>query len=144
VSLPTPDPGLVIRYAYLWRDEAQSGRDEGRKDRPCGVIVTNETVTGQRLTYVLPITHAEPPAADRAIEIPAVVGTRLDLDAARSWIVLTEANLFTWPGPDLRFIDGREPRTIAYGFLPPRFFKDVRSRFLDCHARGKVSIVVRS
>ncbi|WP_246725041.1 hypothetical protein [Beijerinckia sp. L45] len=130
MSLPTPDPGLVIRYAYLWRHEAQSGRDEGRKDRPCGVIGTNRTTIGQSQTSVLPITHTEPSVADMALEIPAAVGSRLGLDAARSWIVLTEANLFAWPGPDLRFVEGREPRTIAYGFFRHASSRTFEAAFL--------------
>jgi hypothetical protein len=33
-----PQPGQVIRYAYLWWSEARVGREDGAKDRPCGVI----------------------------------------------------------------------------------------------------------
>ena len=33
---------------------------------------------------------------------PDTVKRRLELDDERSWIVLTEANRFIWPGPDLR------------------------------------------
>ena len=33
MPIPTPEPGLVISYAYLWDHEAQSGLEEGRKDR---------------------------------------------------------------------------------------------------------------
>jgi hypothetical protein len=32
VSLPDPHPGLVIRYAYLWKREYDEGREEGSKD----------------------------------------------------------------------------------------------------------------
>jgi len=38
VSLPTPRPGLVIRYSYLWAREHDQGREEGVKDRPCAVL----------------------------------------------------------------------------------------------------------
>jgi hypothetical protein len=31
VSWPVPQPGLVIRYAYLWRREALAGQEEGAK-----------------------------------------------------------------------------------------------------------------
>jgi hypothetical protein len=30
VSFPEPHPGLVIRYAYLWKRESDEGREEGR------------------------------------------------------------------------------------------------------------------
>jgi hypothetical protein len=33
MPIPTPEPGLVISYAYVWDYEAQSGQEEGRKDR---------------------------------------------------------------------------------------------------------------
>jgi hypothetical protein len=34
MPIPTPEPGLVISYAYVLEHEAQGGREEGRKDRP--------------------------------------------------------------------------------------------------------------
>lgn len=40
MSLPRPQPGLVIRYAYLWKREYDQGRDEGSKDRPCAIVMT--------------------------------------------------------------------------------------------------------
>jgi hypothetical protein len=29
VPIPTPEPGLVISYAYLWHHEHEAGREEG-------------------------------------------------------------------------------------------------------------------
>jgi hypothetical protein len=42
MPIPTPEPGLVISYAYLWDHEAQSGQEEGRKDRPCVIAIAVE------------------------------------------------------------------------------------------------------
>ena len=42
VAIPDPSPGLVIRYAYLWKREADRRRTEGTKDRP-GVVVLSVT-----------------------------------------------------------------------------------------------------
>ncbi len=39
MSLPTPHPGLVIRYAYLWKHEYEAGREEGSKDRPRAIVM---------------------------------------------------------------------------------------------------------
>ena len=78
----------------------------------------------------LTITHSAPSSDEEAIEIPAAVKARLGFDAARSWISVTEANVFAWPGPDLRFLPGKGPESAAYGFLPPGFFRIVRERFL--------------
>jgi hypothetical protein len=40
MALFPPLPGQVIRYAYLWWSEARMGREDGNKDRPCGVVLT--------------------------------------------------------------------------------------------------------
>ena len=107
MSWPEPQPGLVIRYAYLWRREAEAGRDEGVKDRPCAIVVAVKTDADETMVYVLPITHTAPRLAEDGLELPAATKTRLGLDASRSWIMLTEANVFAWPGPDLRFVQGQ-------------------------------------
>jgi hypothetical protein len=44
VALPEPVPGLVIGYAYLWRDEAPRGQDKGLKDRPCVIVLAVQAV----------------------------------------------------------------------------------------------------
>lgn len=38
MALPEPEAGLVIRYAYLWKREADGGQVEGGKDRPCALL----------------------------------------------------------------------------------------------------------
>jgi hypothetical protein len=93
---------------------------------------------GEQEIFVLPITHTPPANPADAVEIPADTKNRLGLDFDRSWIVITEANEFLWPGPDLRPILGRDDSTIAYGTLPPRFFAHVRERFLE-RDRGEKS-----
>jgi hypothetical protein len=50
----------VIRYAYLWWNEARVGRDDGVKDRPCGIVLTRQTKQGHTMVYLLPITHTPP------------------------------------------------------------------------------------
>jgi hypothetical protein len=50
------------------------------------------------------------------------------LDSERSWVVLTEANDFIWPGPDLRPAVVGELNSVAYGFLPPKFMQALRER----------------
>src|SRR5271157_462561 len=41
------------------------------------------------------------------VEIPGVTKSRLGLDDGRSWIVVSEANRFCWPGVDLQPIPGK-------------------------------------
>lgn len=75
---------------------------------------------GDREVWVLSITHSPPTNPADAIEVPPTTKSRLELDFERSWIVITEANEFIWPGPGLRPIPGRDTSTIVHGALPPR------------------------
>jgi hypothetical protein len=144
VSFPEPYAGLVIRYSYLWKREFDAGREEGVKDRPCAIIMAVVDEDGDREVLVLPITHSPPGDPADALEIPTAIKTRLALDGERSWIVITEANEFVWPGPDLRPVPGRDASTIAYGPLPPRFFAHVRDKFLERDQREKSGRVKRT
>jgi mRNA-degrading endonuclease toxin of MazEF toxin-antitoxin module len=92
VSLPIPEPGLVVRYGYLWRSEHKRGQEEGRKDRPCVIVLTVRQETGRSVVLVAPITHAPPKTSDEAVEIPLQTKQRLGLDDARSWVVVNEVN----------------------------------------------------
>jgi hypothetical protein len=49
VAFPTPHPGLVISYAYLWAEESDQGREEGVKDRPCAIVVARRVAEERRL-----------------------------------------------------------------------------------------------
>jgi len=94
MAQPLPQPGQVIRYAYLWWNEARVGREHGAKDRPCGVILTRVTKAGYTVAYVLPITHTPPLKNEDGIEISQATKRRLGLDAEPSWIITTELNRF--------------------------------------------------
>ncbi|HEY1750350.1 MAG TPA: growth inhibitor PemK [Caulobacteraceae bacterium] len=141
MSWPKPEPGLVVRYSYLCSREAALGREEGSKDRPCAIILAARQGEGD-FVYVLPVTHSPPQSPGDAIEIPPATKARLGLDTERSWVVLTETNAFVWPGPDLRFLPGGGPETLAYGMLPPAFFREVRDRFV-AGVRARRSRVTR-
>jgi hypothetical protein len=139
VTLPKPEAGLVIRYSYLWLREHREGREEGAKDRPCAIILALRDDDGETQVLVVPVTHSPPEDLTVALELPPSVKKHLGLDAERSWVVLSESNLFDWPGPDLRRIGDRDDSSVAYGFLPPRFFAEVRRRWLvlETAARSK-------
>src|SRR5690348_7222260 len=100
---------MVVRYSFLWSNEARAGETEGRKDRPC-VIVTavRRDSDGRFRVRVLPMTH-RPSAPDRSIAIAPNVQRHLGLDADASWIVLDEVNEFVWPGVDLRPVSRLRP-----------------------------------
>lgn len=144
MSLPEPHPGLVIRYAYLWKREHDEGREEGSKDRPCAIVMTAVINDGLHQVLVLPVTHTPPQDAADALEIPQVTKQRLGLDDARSWIMISEVNEFVWPGPDIRPVPDSGDTSIAYGVLPPRFFDSLRERFLQRIRRGEAARVLRT
>lgn len=144
MALPEPVPGLVIRYAYLWRDEYRRGQEEGLKTRPCAVIVATADEVGSRVVTALPITHTPPTDLSLAVEIPFATKRRLGLDDARSWVVLSEANRFAWPGPDLRPTTPGDASSVAYGLLPRALFKEVANKLADAIAARAVRVVPRS
>jgi hypothetical protein len=99
---------------------------------------------GEQDILVLAVTHTPPSDPAEAIEIPPQTKNRLGLDFDRSWIVISQANEFVWPGPDLRPIPGHDESSIAYGVLPPRFFAYVRDRFLERDQRERSMRVKRT
>jgi hypothetical protein len=144
VSLPQPIPGLVIRYAYLWGDEQRRGQEEGRKDRPCAVILVAADADGDRIVTMLPITHSPPANPALAVEIPLATKRRLGLDEARSWVVLTEANRFAWPGPDLRCAQAGDLASVAYGELPGALLKEIKTKLVQALTARLVRVVPRT
>lgn len=138
MPIPNPEPGLVISYAYLWHYEHQAGQDEGRKDRPAVIVLTAERhEDDETFVIVLPITHSAPATAGEAVEIPPAIKRHLGLDDTPSWIVVTEGNEFVWPGYDLR--QRPDSDRYDYGFLPPRFFNQVRDAFVALAGRSLVT-----
>jgi hypothetical protein len=126
---PEPQPGLVISYSYLWHGEHIEGPEEGIKDRPCAIVAALAEIDGSIMAYVLPVTHTKPADMDAAVEIPPKVKRHLGLDDEPSWVIVSEWNQFTWPGPDLRRAPGRDERSAVYGFLPDRLFQQIKDRF---------------
>ncbi len=131
-----------MRYAYLWHREATRGQEEGSKDRPCAVILSLTTQPGTQDVAVLPITHTPPSDPRDAVEMPGATKRRLGLDDDRSWVVVTEANRFRWPGPDLLPVPGSG--APVYGELPPALFARIRDAFLAAARRQRVAMVRRT
>lgn len=129
VTLPEPEPGLVIRYAYLWHREFLEGREDGVKDRPCAIVMISEDQDdGRTRVWVVPVSHVVPDDPDAAIELPPALKRHLNLDSERSWAVLSETNDFLWPGPDLRRVGSESDASVVYGYLPPNFFAALRKK----------------
>ena len=144
MTWPTPQPGLVIRYSYLWHWEWVEGELEHQTSSACALILAVQDGTEGPRVFALPIVHTPPADGQTAIELPAALKVRLGLNAERSWIVLDEFNDFTWPGPDLRLLPGKGPESAAYGLLPPRLFRAVRERFLATIRTKQAARVART
>ena len=144
MTLPFPEPGLVVGYAYLWRSEFDRGLEEGTKDRPCVLVLTTKDEEGELFVTVVPVTHTPPERPDEAVEIPLPTKQRLGLDDARSWIIVSEVNRFAWPGPDLRPVSRGASERFDYGLLPPSLFRQVRERLAACAQRQRLKAVPRT
>lgn len=144
MPFPRPVPGQVVGYSYLWRVEYQRGQEEGVKNRPCVVVLVTTDLEGDAVVTVLPITHSPPTVGAPAIEIPYATKERLGLDVDRSWVVLSEANRFTWPGPDLHMENPSDPGTVVYGELPGRLLIEIRDRFITAIHGGQANVVRRT
>lgn len=142
MALPDPQLGLVISYSYLWHYEREQGRDEGRKDRPCVIVLAAEQVNDGFMVTVVPVTHSPPAEPMHAVELPLAVKQHLGLDDERSWVVLNEGNRFLWPGYDLKPISGSKGK-FDYGFLPPRLFDMIIKRFVTLWSEGRGKAVPR-
>lgn len=140
MTLPISEKGMVINYSYLWHREAQQNLEEGRKNRPCAIIL----VTQNDMVVVVPITHAPPSPGSEAIEIPAAVKNQIGLDEERSWIVTTEINTFELPGYDLRPIDNRKSDQFVYGKLPINLLKQVTQRVVTQSQNRRIKKVDRT
>ncbi len=139
MPLPRPEPGLVFRYDYLWFDEARSTRMSG-KERPACLVATLDDDADAQLVVILPITHSQPRGQTTGIEIPQAVAEKLGLDDARTWIVVSEANVDFWPNAGLAPVPAKRA-TYAYGFLPPTLFEIVRSRFLTLFTKRRAKVL---
>lgn len=137
-----PEAGLVLRYSFLWRHEADPGREEGAKDRPVVVIVL--LADGEE-AVVAPLTTQPPDPGAPAVEVPARVRAHLGLNADRCWISAATLNRFVWPGPgpDLRAIPGKIPATSIYGSIPQVLLDAVKTVAMAELARRVPGMVVR-
>lgn len=130
MAIPSPEPGLVIRYNYLWRTDFEAGHERAKARPACIVAAIDTQASGSTRVVILPITHSLPNPGTESLEIPQKVKEHLRLDEERSWIILTECNIDVWPSPDLSPLPS-DPSAFDYGFLPPKFFEKIRSRFYE-------------
>ena len=141
MALTEPKPGLVVRYDYLWADEAAAGRDVG-KDRPACLIAASDSTATPRFVVILPITHTPPRDETAAVEIPPKVKRAIGLDDVPSWVIVSEHNVDEWPNGGLAPIPGR-PGVFSYGFIPPGLFAQIKTKFLELARQGRAKRIRR-
>lgn len=128
----TPKAGLVVRYDFLWKDEANQGQEHGRKDRPCAIILTtSKNKDGSREVILCPLTHAPPAKDQHAVEMPAKVAAHLGLDPDKCWIKTHEINTLIWEKDHIPFgVSVARKGHWSFGMLPhqltKRAFEQVR------------------
>lgn len=140
-----PKPGLVIRYDFLWKQEEKAGYTEGRKDRPCAIVITSKAKDdGSKDVILCPITHTPPSQSERAVEIPYEVARRLKLDHERMWIKTHQINMLTWERNHIP--DGVVPAykdQWSFGQLPIALGKQVFEQLKENRQAGSIETVRR-
>ena len=139
-----PEPGTVLRYGYLWTHEADAGAEEGRKDRPCAVVLAVRRAGGVTEVLVAPITSRAPADPADGVALPVATRRRLGLQEAPCWVILTEVNRFAWPGPDLRPVDTAAGPAWSYGLLPAQLIRRIRDEIVARARSRGLRAVLRS
>lgn len=143
MTWPAPRVGQIIRYAYLWKREADAGLEEGRKDRPAVIVVAQRREGDDIRVIVAPITHTPPNDPNEALEIPSATCRRVGLDTERNWIVVSELNSFIWPGPDLRPLPGQGAGSVIMGLLPAKLSAMLNERLQARIVQRRTAITAR-
>ncbi len=141
MSLPDPEPGMMIQYAYLWARKAE--QQAGEKDRPSVVLSVGEDEDYNLVVRVAPVTHTAPLNPADGIPIPAETKKRLGLDGKEMWLMISEVNEFAWPGLDLRRVPDKFPRTYFYGHVPAKLLSEATTKMSRYESSGKLNAVPR-
>jgi hypothetical protein len=68
------NPTSLFRTHNLWKDEEERGQTEGRKDRPCAIVLAvddpDPKADGRKQVAVAPTAHSLPRDPSVAVEIP--------------------------------------------------------------------------
>lgn len=127
MTLPTPVPGLVIGYEFLFRTDKAKGKENAAKPHPCAIIIVSKDVLGRQRVTVLAISHTPPSKSEEAYYLPlsAKECNAAGLDGLPQWVNIQDANSFDWPGFDLA--RSAPDGSYTYG----RLHKDTFQRIVD-------------
>jgi hypothetical protein len=139
-QIETPAAGEVIRYRFLWANEAKAGYD-AKVPRPC--LILKATKIGERYeVLVVPITN-EPQHDSKWVKIPDALKEMAGLDERDGFLVYSEANVFMWPSWDVIPVKSRDLSTVIRGNVPQGFLVGVTRMFEAELASGNVVVVDR-
>lgn len=94
-----PAVGDVWSYPYLWARQARDGEIEGRKARPCALILLLRQDDDRTVVVLLAITSQRPRDGEAAVEVPEIERRRAGLDLDRPlWVIVDERNEDVLPG----------------------------------------------
>ncbi len=140
-----PKVGLVIRYDFLWRDDAAKGLEHG-KDRPCSIVVARRNEADNSHTVLLcPITHSPPSNPVQSVEIPPRVCAHLGLDEKTSWIKTDQINQVIWPDDRLPFgVTPVRDGEWTYGEMPAQLNRKALQQVRFASKGRSLSVTRRS
>ena len=137
-QLDTPMVGDIIRYRYLSAADAARGR-EAKSIRNC--LVLHVAPVGDRHeVLVVPLSH-EKQADGIATTIPTSIREAMGVN--EHYVGHGEANVFTWPSPDVIPVLTREMESAGRRQLPEYFASAVKSEFQHARMEGKAGVVDR-
>ena len=86
--------GAVLRYPYLWARQSKNGETEGRKPRPCAVILALKSGNDQTELRLCAVTTQLPQTGTCAVEVPEIEKRRAGLDGgSQLWVIVDEHNV---------------------------------------------------
>jgi len=133
-----PAPGDILWYGYLWSDQADVGRDDPLKERPCVIVLAVGDGDNPQV-MVAPITSRDPMDSTA---IPLRTGVP-GLDRP-SWIIPWDLNLFRWPGPDVGRADRPSGAWWRVGSVTPRLRVLLADRVEAALARRRARVTRRT
>jgi len=90
----TPKAGDVLRYPYLWARQARAGETEGRKLRPCTVVLAVTNQTDRTHLRLCAVTTQNPMKGALAVAVPDTEKRRAGLDVhIPLWVIIDEHNV---------------------------------------------------
>jgi hypothetical protein len=137
----------LVAYEFLWRSQSQY-RDDGFKVYPAAVVFARGTGDGAITTYALGMSHSQPSALQRAVEVPRKLKRHLGLDELPSWIYTDQLNVFVWAGADLRPASwlSEKPHldSCVIGALPTGWFHDLLQHLDESRRLQKLKVIKRT